>query len=183
MFLLRQDGNLRKLQGFHKGCQVPFQVPRRNVGFLGKCCSVKGPHLAWRGEFLGFCGIMVGSLGFLLSCMGTRGTHLCFLREVRSAFELWGARRDSYCVAAEVNRASSQLEGVPQGSSPFLTLISGFLWSLNRRSRLKLVLRHGTQLASQVLNGVSGHLSSWNWNLRLFLEDATGVSVSLHVVT
>ena len=45
------------------------------------------------------------------------------------------------------------------------------------------MLRHGTLLASRVVHGVSGNLSSCIWNLRLFLEDATGVSVPIHVVT
>ena len=71
----------------------------------------------------------------------------------------------------------------PQASSPFLTSISGFLFSLIRGGRPRLVLRHGTRLASRVVNGVSGLLSSWIWKLQLFLEDAPGVSVPLCVVT
>ena len=35
----------REALGFHKGCQVPFRLTRGNVGFLRKCCIVKGPHL------------------------------------------------------------------------------------------------------------------------------------------
>ena len=54
-FLLSGDMYPRNLLGFHKGCQVPFQVPRGNMGFLGKRCSIKGPRLAWSGEFRGFC--------------------------------------------------------------------------------------------------------------------------------
>ena len=76
-----------------------------------------------------------------------------------------------------------KLRWEPQGSSPFLTLISGFLFSLNRGGRPHFVLRHGTRLASRVVNGVSGLMSSWIWNLQLFLEYATGVSVPLRVVT
>ena len=106
---------LGKLLRFYKGCQVPFRVPRRNMGFLGKRCSVKGPHLAWRGEFRGFCGIIVGSLGFLSSCVGTCGTHLYFFREVRSAFELRGAPRNWSCITAGMNRASSRVEVGPSG--------------------------------------------------------------------
>ena len=45
-----------------------------------------------------------------------------------------------------------------------------------------LVLRHRTPLASRVVHGVSGNLSSCIWNLQLFLEDATVVSVPLRVV-
>ena len=86
--LSSRDGYLGKLLVFHKVCQVPFQVPRGNVGCLGKRCSIKGLHLAWRGEFRGFCGVVMGILAFLSSCMGTWGTCSCFFREVRSAFEL-----------------------------------------------------------------------------------------------
>ena len=71
----------------------------------------------------------------------------------------------------------------PQGSSPFLTSISGSLWSWNRGVRPCLMLRHGTPLASRVVHGVSGHLSSFIWNLWLFPENATRVSVPLRVVT
>ena len=108
-FLWSGDGYLRKLLGFHKGCQVPFRVLRRNMGFLGKRCNVKGPHVALWGEFRHFCLVVVGSLGFLSSCMGIWGTHSCFLREVRSAFELPGALRNSSSVAAGMNRASSRV--------------------------------------------------------------------------
>ena len=45
------------------------------------------------------------------------------------------------------------------------------------------MLRHGTLFASPVVHGVSGHLSSCIWNLWLFPEDATRVSVPLPVVT
>ena len=71
VFLSSGDGYLGKLLEFHKGCQVPFRVPRRNVCLLWKCCSVKGPHLACRAEFRGMLGVMVGTLGFLSSCMST----------------------------------------------------------------------------------------------------------------
>ena len=69
----------------------------------------------WRGEFRGFCGVVAGSLVFLSSCMGTWGTRWCFLNEVRSAFELRGALRDSSRVAAGMNRASSRVEARTSG--------------------------------------------------------------------
>ena len=83
-----------------------------------------------------------GSLRFLSSCAGTLGTRSCFVGEVRSAFLLRGAPRDSSHVAVGMNRASSRVERAPQVSSPFLTQISRFLWSLNRGDRPRLVLRH-----------------------------------------
>ena len=180
-FLSSGDSYLGKLLGFHKGCQIPFLLPRRNIGFLGKHCSVKGPHLMWRGKFLGFCGFVVGNVRLLSSCVGTWGTLSCFLREVRSAFELRGAPRDSSCIAARMNRASSRVE---VRTSWFLSISDidlRFLWNLNRGGRPHLVLRLGTRLPSRVVNRMSGLLSSCIWNLWLFLEDATRVSVPLGV--
>ena len=45
------------------------------------------------------------------------------------------------------------------------------------------MLRRGTPVASRVVHGVTGHLLSCIWNLRLFLDDISGVSVPLLVVT
>ena len=62
----------------------------------------------------------------------------------------------------------------PQGSSPFLTPIAGSLQSWDRKGRPRLVFRHGTLLAARVVHGVTGHLLSCIWNLRVFPEDARG---------
>ena len=67
-----------------------------------------------------------------------------------------------------------ELSQEPQGSSPFLTPIAGSLPSSDRRVRPRLVWRNGTPLAFQVVHGVTGHLSSRIWNLRVFLYDARG---------
>ena len=64
----------------------------------------------------------------------------------------------------------------PQVTSPFLTSIQGSLQRCDRRVRPRLLLRNGTPLASRVVHGVTGHLSSWIWNLRVFPDDALGVS-------
>ena len=45
------------------------------------------------------------------------------------------------------------------------------------------MLSYGNPFPSQVVNGVSGLLWSYIWNLWLFLEDATGVSVPIGVAT
>ena len=45
------------------------------------------------------------------------------------------------------------------------------------------MLRNETLLASRVVLRVMGHLSSCIWNLRIYLDYATGVSVPLRVVT
>ena len=56
-------------------------------------------------------------------------------------------------------------------------------WWLEGSGREVRRLRHRAPLASRVVHGVSGHLSSFIWNLCLFPEDATGVSVPFHVLT
>ena len=92
---------------------------KREHGICWETLQCKGPHLMWRGEFHGSCGVVLGSLGFLLSCVGTWSTHLCFLREVRSAFKLRGAPRDSSRITAGMNRASSRVE---EGTSGILSI-------------------------------------------------------------
>ena len=72
-----------------------------------QCTSVLS-HV--EGRISWFFGVVVGSLRFLSSCVGTWGTRSCFIREVRSAFELQGALRYSSRVAAGMNRASSRVE-------------------------------------------------------------------------
>ena len=81
-----------------------------------------------------------------------------------------------------MNRALSRVEAGTSSSSPFLTLITGSLQIWNRRVRPRLVLRNGAPLASLVVHGVSDHLSRCIWNLWLFPDDETGLSVPLHVV-
>ena len=76
-----------------------------------------------------------------------------------------------------------ELRQGPQCSSPFLTSITGSLQSWNRRVRRRLVLRNGTPLASRVVYGVTGHLLSSIWNLWVFPDGATVVSVHLRAVT
>ena len=96
---------------------------------------------------------------------------------------LRGAPRDSSCIAAGMNRASSRFEA---GISGFLS-ISDFdprvSADWNTRVRPRIVLRNGTQLASGVLHRVTGHLSSCIWNLQLFPDDVNGESVPLRVMT
>ena len=41
---------VREHFGLHQGCQVPFRISSRNVGFLLRRCTGKGPHLAVMGE-------------------------------------------------------------------------------------------------------------------------------------
>ena len=60
----------------------------------------------------------------------------------------------------------------PQFSFPFLTPITGSLQSWVRRVRPRLVWINVSPLASRVVHGVTGHLSSCMWNLRFYPDDA-----------
>ena len=135
------------------------------------------------GRILWFFWSCAWKLRLHLELHGTWDTCSCFLRKVRTDFKCEGQLRIHIELLQGRKEPHLELQWETQGSSPFLTLISGFLWTLNRGRSPGFVFRHGTWLASRVVNGVSGLLSSWIWNLRLFPEDATGVSVPLHVVT
>ena len=99
----------------------------------------------------------------------------CFLREVRAALALRGPRWDSSPITAGVNRASSQDEA---GTSVFLS-ISDFdcrvSAELEQESQASSCDKRGTPLASCIVHGVTDHLSSCIWNLRLLLDDASGL--------
>ena len=47
---LQWDQYVEELFELHQGCQVPFWISRRNVGFILTPCSRKGPHLEMIGE-------------------------------------------------------------------------------------------------------------------------------------
>ena len=88
------------------------------------------------------------------------GDRSCFIREFRSALALRGPTGDSSCIAAGMNRASSQDEA---GTSLFLSIsdfdrrVSAELEQENQASSCE---EFGTLLASRVVHGVTGHLSS-----------------------
>ena len=88
------------------------------------------------------------------------GNRSCFIREFRSALALRGPPGDSSCIAAGMNRASSQDEA---GTSLFLSIsdfdrrVSAELEQENQASSCE---EFGTLLASRVVHGVTGHLSS-----------------------
>ena len=74
-------------------------------------------------------------MGFLSFMTWPSGTGLCCLRKVKSPSEL---REGSQDLLQSVlgPRSLSRVEAKPQGSSPGLKWISGFLWSFNRDSGL-----------------------------------------------
>ena len=152
-----------------------------NVGFLWKRCSVKGPPQACRGEFRNLPGVVAGSLGFLSSCVSTWGTTHGSSGKSDLLWHCEGHLRIPRTSLQGSIGPHLELRWEPQGSSPFLTSIAGSLQSWNRRVRPRLVLRNGTPLASPVVLWLTGHLSSCIWNLRLFLDDAIGVSANTFI--
>ena len=137
--------------------------------------------------------VQVRISSFVLSCGGKLkvplelpvdlGDRSCFLREFRSPLALCGPPRDSSRIAAGMNRASSRDEA---GTSVFLSisdLDSRVSAELEQESQALSCDEVGTPLASHVVHRVTGHWLSCIWNLRLLLDDATGVSMPLCVVT
>ena len=170
MFLSSGDGYVGEHLEFHQGCQVPFHISRRNVVFLSRHCSGKGPHLALRGESRGFSRIASGRLGFLSSCDGD--LRDLFVLPQESQVSVRVARGLSGFLSSRCRSIGPYLDlGLePQGSSPVLTWIFGFLWSFNRGVRPCLVWRHGTLLPSRGVKGVSGFLSIGIGILGFFLR-------------
>ena len=106
----------------------------------------------------------------------------CLSRVVRSPLGFRGPPLDSWCIAAAMNRASSQVEVETSGFLSISDFDRRVSAELEQESQSLSLLRQGNPLASGVVLWVSGHLWSCIWNLRLFPDDATGVSVPLHVV-
>ena len=134
--------------------------------FLWKCCSIKGPPQACRGEFRGVRGVVAGSLLFLSSCMLTWGNLSCLLREVRPPLVLRRAPWDYSHITAGMNRVSSRVEA---GTSGFLSIS-------DIHFRVSAELDQGSQASSCVEAQNSGCLSSCSWGVRplveLYLEPA-----------
>ena len=134
-------------------------------------------------EFRSLCRVVVGSLWFLSSCVLSWGTTPV---SSRKSDLLWHCKGHLGIPRESLQRPIGYhhvLRREPHGSSPFLTLISVSLQSWNKGVRPHLLLRFGNSLASRIVHGVTGHLSHCIWNLGLFPQDATGVSVPLRVVT
>ena len=159
VFLSSGDRYVGELLELHQGCHGPFQDSRVKVGFLSRCHSGKGPHLALRGESPGFSRVVAGNLRFLSSYDGDLRDPLVLPQE--SQFSMRVARGLSRFVSSQRRGLCHHLELSPetQCSSPVLTWISGFLWSFNRGVRPCLLRRHRSPLSSRAAKVVSGLLT------------------------
>ena len=152
------------------------------MGFLSRCCSGKGPHLALKGESPGVSRVAEEPWGS--SRVATWTSNPLVLPQ-ESQVSIRVARGLLGFLSSRCRGIGPHLElrPEPQGSSPVLTWISGFLWSFNRGVRPRLVWRHGTPLPSRGVKGVSVFLSSGHRGLGLFLKVPRGCHTSLRVLS
>ena len=135
VFLSSADGHVRELLELSQGCQGPFWGSGGKVGFCLRCRSGKGPQLAWRGEPPGFSRVAVG---FLTRYDGDLRDPLVWPQERPVSMPV--AMGLSGILSHQCQVLSPGLEPRPETyvSSPVLTWILGFLWSLHRGVRPRL---------------------------------------------
>ena len=135
----------------HQGCQIPVRISRGNMGFLLRCCSGKGIHLAMTGEPRGFSRVVAGFLSYDGDLreppMLAQGTPI----SIRGAGGSWGYL-SSHC---RVNRPFLGLCPETSCSSPVSIGISGLDSRLTGRVRPHLDCKQRTPLSSRVVAGVS----------------------------
>ena len=146
MLLSSEGGYVGELLELHQECQGPLRGSRGKAGFLSRHCRGKGPHLALRGESPAFSLVAEGKMGFLSFMTWPSGTGSCCLRKVKSPRDLREGSQD-LLQSVPGPRSLSRVEAKPQGSSPGLKWISGFLWSFNRGFRPHLLWRHASPLS------------------------------------
>ena len=159
MFLSSGERYVKELLELHPGCQGPFRGSRGKVGFLSRRCSGKGPHLVLWGKS-DFSRFAAGNLWFFLSY--DRDVKDPLLLPQESPVSMLVARGLSGFFSSCCQGRGPHLEPrpEPQGSSPVLTWILGFLWGFHRGVRPRLMWIHASWLSSRVVKGVSGFLSN-----------------------
>ena len=158
MFLSSGDGYVGELLEMHEACQGPFRGSRGKISlktpqqkrasshiegriswFLVSCSRKHGVPLELGQGLQGPSHVASGKSSLLASCKGLLGIPLHRCR---------------------VQGPHLELRPQPQGSSPLLTWISGFLWSFYRGVKPRLEWRHASLLSSPAVTVVSGFLSS-----------------------
>ena len=89
VFLSSETGMYGNFE-LHQGCQVPFRISRRNMGFPLRCCNGKELHLAMTGGGGGNLVVFLELWQDSRVTTGNSGCLLCWPREVQSPFELQG---------------------------------------------------------------------------------------------
>ena len=95
----------------------------------------------------------------------------------------WGRPSPESLGLVEWKWAASQVEAVNSGFLSISDFDHRVPAELGQESQCMSFLRNGTPLASRVFQGITGHLSSFIWDLRVFPVNAIRMSVPLRVVT
>ena len=130
------------------------------MGYHSRRHSKKVPHLALRGESSGFSRVAAGNLRFLSSYDGDLRDPLVLPQESPVFMRVARGLSEFLSSLCQVLSTHLNLRLEPQGSSPVLTRIFGFLWSFHRGIRPRLLWRHGSVLSSRAVKVASGFLSS-----------------------
>ena len=135
----------------NQGCQVPFRISRRNVGFILRRCSGKGPHLVMMGKPRGFSLVVAGFSSF-------EGEHREPLVVPQGSPVSTGVVRGTWGLLSSHCRANRPHLGLcPETpcSSPVVTGISGLHSRFTRGDRPHLEWKQRTPLSSRVATGIS----------------------------
>ena len=133
------DGYVGELLELPQGCQGPFRSSRGKVGFLLRCRSGKGPHLALSGESPGFSRVAAGKLGSLSSYYLDLRDTLVGPQESPVAMRVVKVLSGFLSSHCWVRGHHLKLRLETQSSTAVPTWISGFLWSFHRGVRPRLV--------------------------------------------
>ena len=159
MFLSSGDGYVAEILKLPQGCQGPFRGSRVKVRFLFRSRSGKRPHLALRGESLGFSRVVAANLGFLSSYDEDLRDPLVWPQESPVSMRVARGLSGVLCSRCWGRGPHLDLRPGSQASSPVPTWILGFLWSFHKGVRPHLVWRHASPLSSRAGKAVSGFLS------------------------
>ena len=140
------QGNFELLQG----CQEPFRISRGNMGFLLRCCSRKGPHLATTGEPRGFSRVVAGFSSYYVEIREPLELPQVSPISIRGARRSWGLL-SSYC---SENRPHLGLCPETPCSFPVATGISSWP-SFTQGVRPCLEWKQRTLLSSRDATGIS----------------------------
>ena len=141
-FLTRYDGEFREPLVWCQGSQASMRVGRGSASLLSSHGRGIGPQDMLNKASRGLSRIAAGNPGFPQLVPVTSGSFSVCLREVRDTVELGGASRGSTGFGA-----MEEWRQEPQGSSPFLTRITGSLQSRDKRVTPRLLWRNGSPLA------------------------------------
>ena len=134
--------------------------------FAWRRLSGNGPHLAWRGEPPGFARVEAGALDLR---WGPEGPALVASKG-QSPFEFLGGLSGFLSRRCRGLRPCVESVPEPEDSSPVLTRILGYFWSLPRGVSPRLEWGHARALSSRAVAAVSRFPSCASRDLWLSLE-------------